>query len=296
MRFLSVFIMLILTLGFCNAQRDFSEVVIKTEKLTNHLYKLEGSGGNILIFSGSDGIFMIDSQFAPLTNKIKDAIGVIQSGPVKYLMNTHYHGDHTGGNENIGKGGTMIIAHDNVYRRLSQGATKLSAGREIPPAPKEALPVISFSEDMKLHLNGEDIHAFHVEHAHTDGDVIIYFPKSNVMHMGDTFFKDRFPYIDLNSGGSVNGLLKAIGQALLVIDDETKIVPGHGSMANKEDLEMYQKTIMTIRDRVNRSIRSGLELKEIKAANITKEFESWGTGFISADRFIDTIYKDLTKN
>jgi len=296
MRFLSVFIMLFLTIGFCNAQRDFSEVVIKTEKITDHLHKLEGSGGNILIFSGSDGIFMIDSQFAPLTDKIKKAIAAIQSGPVKYLMNTHYHGDHTGGNENIGKGGAMIIAHDNVYKRLSQGATKLSAGREIPPAPKEALPVISFSEDMKLHLNGADIHAFHVEHAHTDGDIIIYFPESNVMHMGDTFFKDRFPYIDLNSGGSVNGLLRAIGQVLLVIDDETKIVPGHGSMANKEDLVMYQKTIMTIRDRVNRSIRSGLELEEIKAANITKEFESWGTGFISADRFIDTIYKDLTKN
>ena len=288
--------MLFLFIGFCNGQRDFSDVVIKTEKITDHLHKLEGSGGNILIFSGVDGIFMIDSQFAPLTEKIKNAIGDIQKGPINYLMNTHYHGDHTGGNENIGKTGTLILAHDNVYKRLSRGATKLSAGREIPPASKEALPVVSFSEDMKLHLNGEDIHAFHVDHAHTDGDVIIYFPSSNVIHMGDTFFKDRFPYIDLNSGGSVNGLLKAIGQVLLLIDDETKVVPGHGSMATKADLELYQKTIMTLRDRVNKSIRSGLELEEVKAANITKEFDSWGAGFISADRIIETIYKDLTKN
>lgn len=296
MRILPLFIMLFVFIGFCEGQRDFSKVEIKTEKITHQLHKLEGSGGNILIFSGIDGIFMIDSQFAPLTEKIKTAISNIQSGPIKYLMNTHYHGDHTGGNENIGKDGTLILAHDNVYTRLSRGATKLSAGREIPPAAKEALPVISFSKDMKLHLNGEDIHAFHVHNAHTDGDVIIYFPKSNVIHMGDTFFKDRFPYIDLNSGGSVNGLLKAISHVLLLIDNETKIVPGHGSMASKEDLEMYLKTVMTLRDRVNKSISSGLELDEIKAANITKEFESWGTGFISADRIIETIYKDLNKD
>ena len=296
---IQVFVFLFLSFLFftnkISAQRDFSKIEIKAEKLTENIYMLTGSGGNIGVLIGEDGVFMIDSQFGPLSDKISKAIAELSDQPIKYLFNTHWHGDHTGGNENFGKKGALVIAHENVKTRLST-EQKRPFNRTTPPAPLIARPVITFKKDLSLHLNGEDILVYHFHHGHTDGDAIVYFPKSNIIHMGDTYFKGRFPYIDLNSGGSVQGVLKTINEVLFLADSESKIIPGHGSLSNKEELMEYRDVIVTIQDRVKKAIASEMTLEEIKASNLTKEYdEDWGGGFINSERFVDIIYTDLTK-
>ncbi len=277
------------------AQRDFSKVEIKTEQVSDNIYMLVGSGGNIGVCVGEDGVFMIDSQFGPLSEKISKAISALSSQPIKILFNTHWHGDHTGGNENFGKKDAMIIAHDNVKERMST-EQKRAFRKPTPAAPQVAQPVITFNDKMSFHLNGEDILVFHFHHGHTDGDAIVYFPKSNVIHMGDTYFKGRFPYIDLGSGGDVEGVLKTINEVLFLADEDTKIIPGHGALSNKEELMEYRDVITICRDRVKKAIASEMTLEEIKASNLTKEYdEEWGGGFIKPDKFIDILYSDLTK-
>jgi len=277
------------------AQRDFSKVEIKTEQVADNIYMLVGSGGNIGVCVGEDGVFMIDSQFGPLSEKIAKAISALSSKPIKVLFNTHWHGDHTGGNENFGKKDAMIIAHDNVKERMST-EQKRAFRKPTPAAAKVAQPVITFNDKMSFHLNGEDILIYHFHHGHTDGDAIVYFPKSNVIHMGDTYFKGRFPYIDLGSGGDVEGLLKTINEVLFLADEDTKIIPGHGALSNKEELMEYRDVISICRDRVKKAIASDMTLEEIKASNLTKEYdEEWGSGFINPEKFIDILHSDLTK-
>ena len=278
------------------AQRDFSKVEIKTEQVSDNIYMLVGSGGNIGVCVGEDGVFMIDSQFGPLSEKISKAIATLSTKPIKILFNTHWHGDHTGGNENFGKKDAMIVAHDNVKERMST-EQKRAFRKPTPAAPKVAQPVITFNDKMSFHLNGEDILVFHFHHGHTDGDAIVYFPKSNVIHMGDTYFKGRFPYIDLGSGGDVEGVLKTINEVLFLADEDTKIIPGHGALSNKEELMEYRDVITICRDRVKKAIASDMTLEEIKASNLTKEYdEEWGGGFINPEKFIDILYADLTKD
>ena len=198
------------------------EVTIKTTKLSDHVYMLVGAGGNIGISAGDDGVFIIDDQFAQLTPKIIDAIKAISDKPLQFLVNTHYHGDHTGGNENMTKQGVKIIAHENVRKRLVDGEK-----------PKDALPIITFNDRVNVHMNGEDVNVHHVEHAHTDGDAMLYFTKSNVLHTGDTYFHKRYPYIDVKSGGSIDGYINAVKKGLSLINDDTKKIPGHGSVSKK---------------------------------------------------------------
>jgi len=279
------------------AQDRFANVEITSTKINDHLYMLQGSGGNIMISVGDDGVLMIDDQFAPLSEKIMSKIKEISGGEgVSYLINTHWHGDHTGGNENFGKAGATIIAQHNVRKRMARGKTKIEAGREIPPAPAVALPVITFGDDMKIHLNGDDIHLFHFHAGHTDGDGIIYFPEDNVVHMGDTFFNLRYPYVDLKSGGDVDGLLKTVGEVLFMIDDETVIIPGHGSIASKADLVKYRSIIFELRDKVDMMVKQGKTLEEIQASGFSKEYdEVMGSGFINPERFAEILYGSLTK-
>jgi len=292
-------ICLILTFLFSQnntfAQRDFSKVEIKAEQVSDNIYMLVGSGGNIGVCVGDDGVFMIDSQFGPLSEKISKAIAELSTKPIKILFNTHWHGDHTGGNENFGKKDAMIIAHDNVMERMST-EQKRAFRKPTPAAPKVAQPIITFNDKMSFHLNGEDILIFHFHHGHTDGDAIVYFPKSNVIHMGDTYFKGRFPYIDLGSGGDVEGVLKTINEVLFLADEDTKIIPGHGALSNKEELMEYRDVITICRDRVKKAIASEMTLEEIKASNLTKEYdEDWGGGFINPEKFVEILYADLTK-
>ncbi|WP_299161936.1 MBL fold metallo-hydrolase [uncultured Tenacibaculum sp.] len=290
-------VMLLSALGFIsfNTLSQKREVKITSKKITNNIYMLQGQGGNIGLFVGDDSVFMIDDQFAPLTNKILTKVKEISNKPIKYLVNTHWHGDHTGGNENMKKNDVLIFSHENVRKRMS--ADQTVRGRLKKASPKEALPVITFTNDMNFHINGEDVLVSHVHNAHTDGDAHIYFLSSNVIHMGDTYFQGKFPFIDLNSGGSIKGYIESINKVLLLSNDETVIIPGHRSLSNKAELKVYKKMLITLRDRVQENINKGKTLAEVsKDESITKEYkEEYGAWFISAKEMRETIYKSLQK-
>ena len=274
------------------AQRDFDSVEIKAEEVAPGVAVLVGAGGNIGVSYGEDGTILIDDQFAPLTAKIQQAVKDLGAPPVKFLINTHWHGDHTGGNENLGNAGAIIMAHDNVRVRMMRGRSV--AGREVAPASKAALPVVTYAGGIKLHLNGEEVRVIHVDPAHTDGDSIIYWTKSNVIHMGDVFFhKISLPFVDLNSGGDVRGVVAAADAALALADDDTKIVPGHGPVASKADLLAYRNMISEIIDKVEAAMKDGKSLDEIKAMKPANGEGVNQKGFIPPDRFVETVYKSL---
>src|SRR5262249_24208164 len=214
----------------------FSKVEIQTEKLSDTVYMMTGAGGNLGVSAGEDGVFVIDSQFAPLTPKIQAAITRVSSKPVKFVLNTHWHFDHTGGNENLGKAGAVIVAQENVRKRLSKEGFIAFLGMKTKAEPPIALPVVTFTRDLNLQLNGEEIRAFHAPRAHTDGDSVVVFAKSDVIHAGDVFFNKLYPFIDTSSGGSVAGVLAAADRILRMASDKTKIIPGHGPLATKADL------------------------------------------------------------
>tara|TARA_R110001583_G_scaffold85577_3_gene224369 strand:+ start:17127 stop:17996 length:870 start_codon:yes stop_codon:yes gene_type:complete len=269
-----------------NAQES-NDVVIETQQLSNTVYMLTGQGGNIGLSVGEDGVFMIDDQFAPLTPKIIEAIKKLSDKPIQFLVNTHFHGDHTGGNENIAKQGAKIIAHDNVYKRLNAS----EAG-----TPKDALPIITFNDKLHIHINGEDVLVFHADNAHTDGDALLYFPSSNVLHTGDTFFNKRYPYIDLNSGGSINGYIEAVKKALILVDDETKIIPGHGTLGTKKDYQFFLSMLEDLKAKVLAEIALGKTEEDVAAnTNITKTYDDLGYSwaFINSERIRRTFYDSL---
>jgi glyoxylase-like metal-dependent hydrolase (beta-lactamase superfamily II) len=256
---------------------------------------LIGQGGNIGVVAGEDGIFLIDDQFAPLTEKIKDAVATIDDGPIRFVFNTHWHGDHTGGNENLGGEGALIVAHENVRQRMSTEQFNAFFNSTQPPSPEAALPVVTFSEAVTFHLNGEEIHAFHVEPAHTDGDAVVHLRTSNAVHMGDLFFSTGYPYIDLSSGGSVNGLIDAAARVLAVTDGETKIIPGHGPLSDRAGLQNFRDMVVTIRDRVQEHINAGRSVDEVIVAGPTADFdEAWGKAFMNGEQFIRIVYESLS--
>ena len=275
-----------------NAQR-FDEVKIETIKVSDHVYMLLGAGGNIGVSIGDDGVFVIDDQFAPLTTKIEAAIKALSDKPITYLVNTHYHSDHTGGNENMHKLGATIIAHDNVRFRL-----ETTPKRDNTMQPDGALPIITFNDELNIHINGEKVAVFHAEHAHTDGDALLYFTESNVLHTGDTYFKERYPYIDLKSGGSVNGYINAVKLGLKTINDSTKIIPGHGSLSNKKEYETFLNMLETLRKLVLSEIEAGRTENEVSNnGTITKSFDdlNYGSGFINSEKIRRTFYLSLKR-
>lgn len=275
-----------------NAQR-FDDVNIETIQVSDHVYMLIGAGGNIGVSVGDDGVFVIDDQFAPLTEKINTAIKQLSDKEITFLVNTHYHGDHTGGNENMQKLGATIVAHDNVRQRML--TTKKRDGTD---QPKTALPVVTFNDELSLHINGEKIGVFHVGNAHTDGDALLYFTESNVLHTGDTYFKGRYPYIDLNAGGSIDGYITAAKLGLRLIDDETKIIPGHGDLSNKAEYASFLKMLEALRTAIIAEIKSGKNEDEVaKNETITKTYDElgFGTGFINSERIRRTFYISLKK-
>ena len=271
------------------------EVEIKTQKLSDTLYVLFGQGGNIGVSAGEDGVYIIDDQFAELTDKIKAAISEISDKPIKFVINTHWHFDHTGGNENFGKTDSTIIAHDNVYKRMKGGGYVQAADQNFEPAPKDALPVITFNDTLTLHLNNEEARVFHVKNAHTDGDGVIWFEKSNVIHMGDTFFNGVYPFIDHDSDGSLNGIIAAADMVLNMIDDGTQVIPGHGPVTDKAGLKAYRDMCVAIKEAVQKMKQDGMSVEEIIAANPSADFDenwnAWGT--IWKNRFIAAVYDDV---
>ncbi len=267
------------------------EINIETIKLTDKVYMLTGQGGNIAVFIGDDGVFVIDDQYAHLTEKIQGAIKKLSEKPIIFLVNTHHHGDHTGGNENMANLGASIIAHDNVRKRLSSNPT-----REGKMLPVKALPVITFNDKLSLHINGEQVLVFHVENAHTDGDALLYFTESNVLHTGDNYFNGLYPYIDLNSGGSVNGYIDAVKRALIVIDDDTKIIPGHGKQSNKKEYLTFLKMLESLKTVILKEIEEGQTEEQVALnTDLTKPYDdleySWG--FINSEKIRRTFYKSL---
>ena len=271
-------------------QPNMDAVQIRVERLAPGVAVLFGRGGNIGLSYGSDGNILIDDQYAPLTERILAAIRTLDPDPIRFVINTHWHGDHTGGNENVGRTGAVIVAHDNVRRRMSM--EQVVRGDRVAPSPAGALPVVTFGEGVTFHLNGDDIRVVHVEHAHTDGDALVYWTRANVLHMGDTFFNGLLPFIDLDSGGSIDGAIVAVEAGLALANDGTVIIPGHGPIAHRADLVRYRDMLIDLRGRVGQGIAAGRTLDQIKAE---RHADGYGPpdGFISPDSLIETVYRSL---
>lgn len=254
---------------------------------------LEGSGGNIGVCIGEDGTFIIDDQFAPLTEKITAAIGKITPKPVQFLINTHWHFDHTDGNENFGSAGAIIVSHQNSRKRMARDEVVALVGTEQKAYSRDGLPKITFKESMSFHYNGETINIFHIGRAHTDGDAIVHFVESNVLHMGDVFVRYVFPFIDEPNGGNINGMIKTLDKAAELANNQTQIIPGHGQVSNKKDLLDYRKMLVTIRDRIKIQVEKDKTLKQIIASNPTQGYE--GSDFVAKDDFVKIVYDSIKK-
>ncbi len=283
-----------MSLGTLFAQRDFSKVTIGSEQLSDNVYVLFGAGGNIGVAIGEQYAYVIDDQFGPLTEKIVAHIKTITEKPIQFVLNTHWHGDHTGGNENLAEKGAFVIAHENVRKRMATRQER-GGGRVSEPSPEAALPVITFNDKMALHLgDSKSLHVMYVNPAHTDGDSYYYFPEDNVLHMGDNFFVGRYPYIDLYSGGDIDGLISNVTMALGIVDEDTKIIPGHGKVAGKQELQDYKSVLVAIRERVKNAKVSGKTLEETQSMGLTKEWDAThGQGFINAKRIVEFVYKSV---
>lgn len=276
------------------AQRDFSNVEIKATAVTAGLYMLEGAGGNIGLSVGPDGAFVIDDQFAPLSDKIMAAIKAINAAPVEFVLNTHWHGDHTGGNEAFGAAGAHIVAHDNVRKRLKEGLKRETS--QTPPAPEGALPVVTFSDQVSFYWNGRDIRVVHLKDAHTDGDAIIHFRDADVIHTGDIYFNGGYPYVDLQSGGTFDGLIAAQEKILALCTEKTVIIPGHGPLSSKAVLAPYVAMLKDVRKRIAALIAQGMTEDQIVKADPLKDLNpTWGTGFINGEALTRTVVKSLTR-
>jgi glyoxylase-like metal-dependent hydrolase (beta-lactamase superfamily II) len=273
-------------------ERDFDKVTIKTTKITDSVYMLEGAGGNIGLSVGEDGVVLIDDQFAPLTPKIQAAIAAITPKPIKFVLNTHWHGDHTGGNENLAAAGAVLVAHDNVRKRMSVSQFIELMKQQVPPSPPKALPVVTFSTDATLHLNGEDLHIMYAGPAHTDGDSIVVFPNAKVVHMGDTFMTISYPFVDLGSGGNFDGYITVADKVLGMADGSFKIIPGHGALSTKTELKVWRDMLAGIRARVKKQVDAGKTLDAIQKQKVTAEWDDkWGKGFIKPDQVIEFAFK-----
>ena len=276
--------------------QDENNVTIKTIKLTDSLYMLEGSGGNILVSVGQDGVFMLDHQFVPLTIKIKDAISKITDQPIKFVINTHWHPDHTGGNENMGEAGAIIVSHDNVRKRLSTEQFSDFFKRSVPPLSEKGLPIITFSDNMTIYQNDDEINIIHMDNGHTDGDSIVDFTNNNVIHVGDDFSDKTYPFIDISSGGTVDGLISSLKTISSIIDDETKVVSGHTGISNKTRVNEYANMLTDVRNKISQMITEGKSLEDIITLQPTSKYDKiYYDGKIKPEDFVTHMYQSLTK-
>jgi glyoxylase-like metal-dependent hydrolase (beta-lactamase superfamily II) len=292
MRYLVLLAILLVSIN--NALAQEKAVEFATIQLSDTVYMLTGRGGNVGISSGEDGLFIIDDQVKPVTTELLQAIRKISNKPIRFVINTHYHADHTGGNEAIGGAGAVIIAHDNIRNRMTTEQVSIFMKSTTPPYAKDALPLVTFNDRMSLHLNGETATAYYVANGHTDGDAIIHFPVSNVIHMGDMYFNGLYPYVDLDAGGSLQGLIAAADLALSMADGSTRIIPGHGPLGMTEDLKNYRDYLVKASTNVQELIDQDMNLTQIIAAAPTKEWdEALGKTWITPAQFVTFIYNSL---
>ena len=276
--------------------QDFSKVEVKTVPLAGSVSMLEGSGGNIGVLVVADGVLVVDDEYAPLVPKILAAVKQLSPKPVRFVVNTHWHGDHTGGNAGMGTEGAVIVAQDNVFKRLSTEQYSAFMKKSIPPSPAIALPVVSFADSLTFHFDGEQVDVFHVVTAHTDGDSVLWFRKANVVHMGDVFFNGIYPFIDTGSGGSIDGMVTALDTVLGRINDETKVIPGHGPVGTKADLKKFRDMLATVRDRIRKAIQQGKTQDQVVASKPSAEFDAaWGNGFLKPEAFVAMTYAGMKK-
>jgi cyclase len=274
------------------AQPKPDDVTIRVEKIAPGVAVLFGQGGNIGLSYGVDGNVLIDDQFAPLTPKILAAVATVDPDPVQFLINTHFHGDHSGGNENLAKAGAIIVAQDNVRTRMGQ--ENMVLGGKVAPSPTGALPIVTFAQDMSVYRNGDRLHIFYAPHAHTDGDAIIHFEKANVVHMGDTFFNGLYPFVDTDSGGNIRGIIAAADRVLAISNDQTRIIPGHGPVASKADLAAYRAYLVDVVEKVQAAMKVGKTLAQVQTMKPSAAYDAkYGGAFIKPDAFVAEIYASL---
>jgi glyoxylase-like metal-dependent hydrolase (beta-lactamase superfamily II) len=271
-----------------------NQVEFTSTQLSDTVYMLQGRGGNVGVSTGVDGLYIIDDQVRPVTEQLLQAIARISEQPIRFVINTHYHGDHVGGNEAIGGAGAVIIAHDNIRKRMTTEQVSIFMDSTTPPYPAGALPVLTFNDRISLHFNGESATAYYVANGHTDGDSIIHFPASNVIHMGDMFFNGLYPYVDLDAGGSLHGVIEAADLALTLANESTHIIPGHGPLATTQDLRDYRDFLVKARDNVQALIDEGMDLRAVIEAKPTAEWdEALGQVWITPAQFVTFIYNSL---
>jgi len=277
------------------AQLTPPDTTIRTEQVVPGIYVLIGRGGHIGVSTGADGVFLIDDQYAPMTPSVVAALSDLNVGLPRFVLNTHWHGDHTGGNENLAKEGALLVAHDQVRARMSTDQFVSFVQSAVPASPQAALPVVTFSDAVSFHLNGDEIRGTFAPHAHTDGDVFVQFRKANVIHTGDLFFR-FYPFIDISSGGSVSGVIAAVDRMLAMADDKTRIIPGHGPLANRADLVEYREMLVVTSGRIRDLIKAGKTLDEIVAAAPNADYDpKWAWSFITAERYVQMVYELVAK-
>ena len=292
MRRLLPLILVLLTVRSVAAQ-NYDTVQVRTTALGKGIYMLAGAGGNMGLSVGDDATFLVDDEFAPLTTKIRAAIAALSPKTVRFVLNTHWHFDHTGGNKDHGEAGALIVAHDNVRKRMSTDQFIEALKRTEPAAPKGALPIVTFNDSVTFHINGDDVLAFHVAPAHTDGDVIVFFRAANVVHMGDVFLSAGFPFVDLSSGGSVNGFITACDRVLPFMDAATKVIPGHGPLADRARVKAFRDMLWAMRDRMTKEVAARHTIEEVLASKITADYDaSWPGG---RERFLRILFQELSR-
>jgi len=272
------------------------KVELTAQRVAEHVHVLIGGGGNVGVSAGADGIFIIDDKLEPLTPQLLEAVGRIAGGPVRFVINTHWHFDHVGGNATLGEGGAVIVAHENVRARMSAPQFIAALGNTVPAAAAVALPVVTFAESVVLHVNGDDVRVYHVPAAHTDGDAVVHFRRADVIHTGDLYVNGSYPFVDTSSGGSLDGLIAAVERVLADCDEQTVIIPGHGPVSNPTELATYRGLLVTVRERIGKLIAEGKSREEVVALKPLADFDaSWGGGFIGPERFLGIIYDDLAR-
>jgi cyclase len=295
-----IFLLFIATLAFitlfsASSPQELGSAEIETVKVADRVYMLIGNGGNIGVSVGKDGVLIIDSMMAPQSEKVKAAVAEIHNSPIRFVINTHFHFDHAGGNEPLGKAGALILAHKNVKKRMKEEWSHWFFDYKIPPFPDTALPSVTFSDAITFHINDDEIHAFHVENAHTDSDVIIYFREANVLHMGDLCFAGGYPFIDAPHGGSIDGYISALDNVIDMIDEDTKVIPGHGPLSNREELKAYRDMLSTVRDRIARYVEEGKSIEEVLQSKPTADFDERFSKQMPAEAFVRIVFNDISK-
>lgn len=274
---------------FANTQ----DVTVKVSKVTGNVFMLQGRGGNVAALTGPEGILIVDDDYKTVSEKLRDALKDLGSPSPRFILNTHWHGDHTEGNDFFGKGGSMIVAHANVRKRLLD--PPVIFGMKTPPYAAHALPIITYDKSMSLHINGEEVQLVHYPGGHTDGDTVVFFKNANVVHLGDNFFVGRFPFVDVDSGGNVNGMIHVVASLIQTIKPGAKLIPGHGPLATLDDLKAYHQLLVESSQIVTDAMKAGKTLDEIKKAGMPDKFKAAGSGFINTDKWIEIVYRSYSK-